>query len=94
MQPEMPASSLGRVLVINDELDIREGLELLLTTEGYAADLAHRRQGKDHQRHDRGTRMNEAAAEKTRANARVFFDVAVDGSHPPSYIPSTQPTGS
>jgi DNA-binding NtrC family response regulator len=28
------------VLVIDDELDIREGLELLLTTEGYTADLA------------------------------------------------------
>ena len=30
----------GRLLVIDDELDIREGLELLLTTEGYAVDLA------------------------------------------------------
>src|SRR5215475_14403381 len=30
----------GNVLVIDDELDIREGLELLLTTEGYNADLA------------------------------------------------------
>ena len=28
------------MLVIDDELDIREGLELLLTTEGYTADLA------------------------------------------------------
>ena len=30
----------GRVLVIDDELDIREGLELLLTTEGYTVELA------------------------------------------------------
>jgi DNA-binding NtrC family response regulator len=30
----------GRVLVIDDELDIREGLELLLTTEGYSVELA------------------------------------------------------
>ncbi|MBZ5586786.1 MAG: sigma-54 dependent transcriptional regulator [Acidobacteriia bacterium] len=30
----------GRILVIDDELDIREGLELLLTSEGYAVDLA------------------------------------------------------
>ncbi|HLK62545.1 MAG TPA: sigma-54 dependent transcriptional regulator [Bryobacteraceae bacterium] len=30
----------GRVLVIDDELDIREGLELLLTTEGYLVELA------------------------------------------------------
>src|ERR1700754_2640154 len=40
MQPEMSPNSRGKVLVIDDELDIREGLELLLTTEGYAADLA------------------------------------------------------
>jgi DNA-binding NtrC family response regulator len=31
----------GNVLVIDDEADIREGLEMLLTTEGYAVDLAH-----------------------------------------------------
>jgi DNA-binding NtrC family response regulator len=30
----------GKVLVIDDELDIREGLELLLTSEGYAVELA------------------------------------------------------
>ena len=29
--------SRGKVLVIDDELDIREGLEMLLTTEGYDA---------------------------------------------------------
>jgi DNA-binding NtrC family response regulator len=31
----------GRILVIDDESEIREGLELLLTSEGYAVDLAH-----------------------------------------------------
>ena len=30
----------GRILVIDDELDIREGLELLLVTEGYSVELA------------------------------------------------------
>jgi DNA-binding NtrC family response regulator len=30
----------GKVLVVDDEIDIREGLELLLTTEGYSVDLA------------------------------------------------------
>jgi len=30
----------GRILVIDDEADIREGLELLLITEGYVADTA------------------------------------------------------
>jgi DNA-binding NtrC family response regulator len=30
----------GRVLVVDDELDIREGLETLLTLEGYGVDLA------------------------------------------------------
>ncbi|HTP32533.1 MAG TPA: sigma-54 dependent transcriptional regulator [Candidatus Acidoferrales bacterium] len=34
------ARSKGRVLVIDDESDIREGLELLLTSEGYDVDLA------------------------------------------------------
>src|SRR5882724_7271913 len=33
--------SRGKVLIIDDEVDIREGLELLLTTEGYFADTAH-----------------------------------------------------
>src|ERR1035437_9576568 len=32
--------SKGKVLVIDDESDIREGLELLLTTEGFSVDLA------------------------------------------------------
>src|SRR6266576_2390355 len=32
--------SRGKVLIIDDEVDIREGLELLLTTEGYLADTA------------------------------------------------------
>jgi len=32
--------SKGKVLVVDDELDIREGLEMLLTTEGYSVDLA------------------------------------------------------
>src|SRR5438093_12184003 len=45
MPREMTAGSAhspsrGKVLVIDDELDIREGLELLLTTEGYTAELA------------------------------------------------------
>jgi DNA-binding NtrC family response regulator len=31
----------GRILVIDDEADIREGLELLLTSEGYEVELAH-----------------------------------------------------
>jgi DNA-binding NtrC family response regulator len=30
----------GNILVVDDELDIREGLELLLTSEGYRVDLA------------------------------------------------------
>src|SRR5215472_3810875 len=30
----------GRVLVVDEEADIREGLEFLLTSEGYAVDLA------------------------------------------------------
>ena len=30
----------GRILVIDDEADIREGLELLLVTEGYSVELA------------------------------------------------------
>src|SRR5215471_2467810 len=36
-----PPQSKGKILVIDDESDIREGLELLLTTEGYAVELAH-----------------------------------------------------
>src|ERR1051325_5875645 len=38
--PAVPQSK-GKVLVIDDESDIREGLELLLTSEGYAVELAH-----------------------------------------------------
>jgi len=33
-------SDNGRILVIDDEADIREGLELLLTSEGYGVELA------------------------------------------------------
>src|SRR5689334_1134160 len=33
--------SRGKILVIDDEADIREGLELLLTSEGYSVELAH-----------------------------------------------------
>src|SRR5688500_18167026 len=33
-------ASKGQVLVVDDEADIREGLELLLTTEGYSVELA------------------------------------------------------
>ncbi len=45
MPLEMTASqpgkdNKGKVLVIDDELDIREGLEMLLISEGYAVDLA------------------------------------------------------
>src|SRR5579863_9471289 len=36
----MITDTRGRVLVIDDEADIREGLELLLTTEGYSVELA------------------------------------------------------
>jgi len=32
--------SKGKVLVVDDELDIREGLEFLLTSEGYSVELA------------------------------------------------------
>ncbi|MBS1858936.1 MAG: sigma-54-dependent Fis family transcriptional regulator [Acidobacteria bacterium] len=39
--PHASPGSRGKVLVIDDEIDIREGLELLLTTEGYLADTAH-----------------------------------------------------
>src|SRR6202167_1559848 len=46
MPPEMSApepsasTDKGRVLVVDDEMDIREGLETLLHMEGYAVDLA------------------------------------------------------
>src|SRR5215469_16581517 len=35
-----PTQSKGRVLVVDDELDIREGLQALLSMEGYSVDLA------------------------------------------------------
>jgi len=39
--PELSAStSKGKVLVVDDELDIREGLDTLLSLEGYTVDLA------------------------------------------------------
>jgi len=42
--PELSASispvSKGKVLVVDDELDIREGLDTLLTLEGYSVELA------------------------------------------------------
>jgi DNA-binding NtrC family response regulator len=34
------ADSRGKILVVDDEIDIREGLELLLTSEGFLVDLA------------------------------------------------------
>ena len=36
----LPEDGKGRVLVIDDEADIRESLETLLTLEGYSVDLA------------------------------------------------------
>ena len=38
--PTLPEDGKGRVLVIDDEADIRESLETLLVLEGYAVDLA------------------------------------------------------
>jgi DNA-binding NtrC family response regulator len=38
--PQPKVEAKGKILVVDDELDIREGLELLLTSEGYAVDLA------------------------------------------------------
>ena len=39
--PELSASiSKGKILVVDDELDIREGLETLLSLEGYSVELA------------------------------------------------------
>src|SRR5271157_2799475 len=40
MISSQPSPVKGRILVVDDEADIREGLELLLTSEGYAAELA------------------------------------------------------
>ncbi len=39
-ETEKAQGGKGYVLVVDDELDIREGLELLLTSEGYSVDLA------------------------------------------------------
>ncbi|MCW5978230.1 MAG: sigma-54-dependent Fis family transcriptional regulator [Bryobacteraceae bacterium] len=36
----MPSDKKGRILVVDDEADIRESLDLLLTSEGYAVDGA------------------------------------------------------
>src|SRR6516225_2602327 len=38
--PQTSPVNKGKILVIDDELDIREGLELLLISEGYAVELA------------------------------------------------------
>src|SRR5215831_6149081 len=38
--PSVNPGNKGKILVIDDEVDIREGLELLLTTEGYLAETA------------------------------------------------------
>jgi DNA-binding NtrC family response regulator len=38
--PTANPGSRGKILVVDDEVDIREGLELLLTTEGYLAETA------------------------------------------------------
>src|SRR5262252_7663904 len=38
--PFVNPGNKGKILVIDDEVDIREGLELLLTTEGYTAEIA------------------------------------------------------
>jgi DNA-binding NtrC family response regulator len=40
MNSSPPPPVKGKILVVDDEVDIREGLELLLTSEGYAAELA------------------------------------------------------
>jgi DNA-binding NtrC family response regulator len=39
-EPLSHVSSKGKILVIDDELDIREGLEMLLAGEGYTVELA------------------------------------------------------
>ena len=35
-----PTTDKGRILVVDDEMDIREGLDTLLTSEGYAVEMA------------------------------------------------------
>src|SRR3954451_21733906 len=39
--PQSLVRSKGKILVVDDEVDIREGLELLLTSEGYTVELAY-----------------------------------------------------
>ncbi len=36
-----PPGSKGQILVVDDEVDIREGLEMLLVSEGYGVETAH-----------------------------------------------------
>jgi DNA-binding NtrC family response regulator len=48
------SASRGNILVVDDELDIREGLELLLTSEGYAVDLAQNATEGLHKMENRG----------------------------------------
>jgi DNA-binding NtrC family response regulator len=38
--PQPSPEGKGKILVVDDEFDIREGLELLLTSEGYSVELA------------------------------------------------------
>src|SRR6266550_1434427 len=41
LAPDLPSpSSKGRILVVDDEVDIRESLEVLLSMEGYQIELA------------------------------------------------------
>jgi DNA-binding NtrC family response regulator len=53
--PNSPEPNLkGRVLVVDDESDIRESLEALLSMEGYSVDLAHNAAEGLHQMQSRG----------------------------------------
>ena len=55
MIPQTTASgNKGNVLVVDDEADIREGLEMLLISEGYAVDLANNGAEGLHRMEDRG----------------------------------------
>src|SRR6266850_8151186 len=36
-----PPGGKGKILVVDDEVDIREGLEMLLVSEGYGVETAH-----------------------------------------------------
>ena len=40
MPDPVAALTRGRILIVDDEEDIRESLETLLTIEGYAVDMA------------------------------------------------------